>query len=284
VVFYDSLTRIGPKIRQGGLGPYGSIEISPWVKPVDWEKHLKDGISVDFIYDPDMNSAYFARRNVQGHCDLANIVSSKNPYGGSIKLVNGKLRTNEASGHYGFKWCDAVRFDFIKTMALKCSQEHIHEPWVRDSVVLAVAPHIYLMKVMNCFGSYTVDTIAAALNDTSEEKIFAKADDAGLLLYQQNFIRKFGNSCLNPCRFVTIIATPFTISSEHYTENPPRSQMYYLKEQYRNKNELDFKFYCKQTEQFFEPDDVDDVLVANFKYNYEQHMKDSAQKTSGESK
>ena len=62
----------GPKPREGGLGPNATVEISPWVKSVNWICAMKENERLEFVFYPELLSVYIgdSLMKVQGHSQI----------------------------------------------------------------------------------------------------------------------------------------------------------------------------------------------------------------------
>ena len=260
------ITAYGPKHRAGGLGPEGSIEISPWVRSVKWIRNMKEGESLEFIFDPNLHSVYVAVNDtkVAGHDHLSHITSSGNPYGGNIKKKGSLYRTNELSGHFGAKWHDKIRFKFIELMFQK-GLKVLHEPWARDSVVSQNLPLLYHKKISDEKVKFDNNDYIE-LAKIEERSIFSQFTDEMLSIYQNNFLRKFGNSIFNMFFHVGVHITPWSAppSKFLYVQDPESPYSFSLKEEFRNKGSLDMSFYTPEYG-FVNPEKLEGILFDYFK-------------------
>lgn len=124
----------------------------------------------EYIFDRDAGIIYTRVRS-EGHPKLRAFtrINEAICLGGELRWINNTLRTNEMSGHYGrreidgqyvTKWDDASRFGLILFFET-LNIDVLHEPHKPDN-------------------------------------LFSCLSDDELRLYQKNFIRKRGNSVLNP--------------------------------------------------------------------------------------
>lgn len=243
----------GPKKRKGGLGPtVSTIEISPWVQSLTYINKLPiseegEELKSEFIFEPQGNKVYFfnpliKKAIAKGHCALADqtLVQSRQICGGElIKISGNTFRTDEYSGHYGLYWNDERRFRFIELM-YSLGIKVIHEPWMRDIDRIAISPELHI-KYSN-FSPINKDD----LDQLPRDKLFEKLSHEELQIYQDNFIRKFGNSILNMGFPIGLFTPIYSSKYESYKGNNRYTETslgtFTLKEEYRNVGILDLKF------------------------------------------
>lgn len=256
----------GPKPREGGLGPWRTIEISPWVKSVKWiKKNMKENDQLEFIFDPDIHSVYVGvnLEKVQGHLHLVDMASATKPHGGNITKKGNIFRTDEGSGHFGANWDDRTRFKFLKLMYTK-GFTVLHEPWVRDSVVIKKAPMLWKKKKEK-HEPFTKEDYEE-LGKITERSIFNKFSDLELSIYQDNFLRKFGNSIFNLALPIHVYITPWSTppSKRLYKQDDENSRSFALKDEFRDKGTLDIQFYNPE-HGFIDPEKLEDLLYEYLK-------------------
>lgn len=241
------MSSFGPKERLGGLGPGLTVEVSPWVKSVNWVKNLIEHKSYEFVFDPDINSVYIGipcKCSPGGHPCIRVDASIANPYGGTIVRNKNTFRTDEQSGHYGRRWHDKIRLRFLETMFSK-GLYTLHEPWVRDSTVQRVFPEILKKKIASMPLSIEDERKLSVID---ERDVFARFQNDELKLYQDNFLRRFGNSILNPLAFpLCVVVSPYSssIPSSRFYEQEG-DNVFSLKSEFAKKGTLDMKFYLPE--------------------------------------
>ncbi|MEX2964351.1 polymorphic toxin type 43 domain-containing protein [Microbulbifer sp. TYP-18] len=101
-----------------GSGPAkGFLEVSSNFKSSKAVQNLTNSKPIDFIFDP-KSQRFIMGRNSLGHdgIRMAGKIGHKNIVGGSIWRQNGKLMTDQSSGHYGTNWTASIREQFTKSM------------------------------------------------------------------------------------------------------------------------------------------------------------------------
>jgi len=86
------------------------------------------------------------RTAISGHSDLHFKTGTGIVCAGEIWRNGAVFYSNENSGHYGFKWHDGYRVQFLKLMQATKLEVH-HEPWIRDSVLRRDQPELYAKKI-----------------------------------------------------------------------------------------------------------------------------------------
>ncbi|MHB9147323.1 MAG: polymorphic toxin type 43 domain-containing protein [Candidatus Amoebophilus sp.] len=263
----------GPKPRSGGLGPKGTVEISPWVRDVTWvKKKLQEGESLEFVFDPDLSSVYvgaYLHKWYLGHLYISDSASIKRPYGGNIEKRGESFRTDELSGHFGVQWCDQIRFKFIQLMSIKGIYV-LHEPWVRDSILWEKNKALYLKKLLFINTQNAMkftDEEYEVQKALKEQHIFKKLTNEQLSIYQDNFLRKFGISIFNPGLPIgmTIGSSSDNLLSDLLYEKDPKSNSSFsLKEKFRGKGTLDLKFYNYKTNSMPDPEELETLMFEEF--------------------
>lgn len=271
----------GPAQRPGGIGPWNTIEVSPWTRSTKFLCGIPEGTSLDFVYDLDNSTCYvdqlplLRRRNrksrASGHPSIKHVTKTKRALGGSIQRIKGNLfRTNESSGHFGVYWTDEWRFIFIENMSAR-GLRILHEPWVLDEEKKA-HPEIW-NKIQEFRPIEDTELSVCGFN-----ALFPKLSIEDLQLYQDNFVRGFGNSLLNPSAFCGIfVALPaydrrtierYRNSPYYYEEDSGSKRPFFtLRKNYRNRNRLDMHFRSSKGE-FYTVQDVQAALLSSFKNKY----------------
>ena len=111
----DCLEGIASNTRKiAGSGPKsGFLEISENTKSANAVKHFQGKKPVDFRYDPE-SGRFVMGNNPLGHSGMPGFPESAP--GGRIRLENGKLVTDEHSGHFGELWTPKIREQFVDFM------------------------------------------------------------------------------------------------------------------------------------------------------------------------
>ncbi|WP_397570121.1 polymorphic toxin type 43 domain-containing protein [Schlesneria sp. T3-172] len=113
--------------KLAGSGPKsGFLEISGNTKSANAVKNFQGKKPVDFRYDPE-SGRFVMGNNPLGHSGIPGFPESAP--GGRIRFENGKLITDEWSGHYGGKlWTPAIRAQFVEFMKQN-GVDITHTPW-----------------------------------------------------------------------------------------------------------------------------------------------------------
>ena len=101
-----------------GSGPAkGFLEVSSNFKSSKAVQNLTNSIPIDFIFDP-KSQRFIMGKNSLGHdgIRMAGGIGHKDIVGGSIWRQNGKLMTDQSSGHYGTNWTASIREQFTTFM------------------------------------------------------------------------------------------------------------------------------------------------------------------------
>ncbi len=110
--------RSGGVAKAAGSGPAkGFLEVSSNFKSSKAVQNLTNSKPIDFIFDP-KSQRFIMGRNSLGHdgIRMAGNIGHKDIVGGSIWRQNGKLMTDQSSGHYGTNWTASIRAQFTKFM------------------------------------------------------------------------------------------------------------------------------------------------------------------------
>ncbi|TCI04835.1 hypothetical protein EZV61_02355 [Corallincola luteus] len=105
--------------KVAGSGPgKGFIEVSANHVSSKAVQKLSNSKPIDFIFDP-KSQRFIMGNNPLGHdgIRMAGGIGHKEIVGGSIWRQNGKLRTDQSSGHYGTNWTAKVREQFVTFMS-----------------------------------------------------------------------------------------------------------------------------------------------------------------------
>lgn len=250
-----SISMLRRKPRPGGVGPYNLIEVSPWVVSLEIFNSIPLNKPFEFVYDRSTGVCYvdqlplvknLKHRRAGGHPSIVHAGRVAHPVGGEIwRIGPNHFRSNESSGHYGRNWTDESRFGFIEFLSLM-GVSVLHEPWI--------------------------------IRDFSPKPL----SHQDLKLYQNNFLRRFGSSILNPRAFFAVFtslskfdfhkAEAYRKNSyyEETTEAGDERPSFSLKKEYRNLNRLDFFFKDEDTGEIWTPDEVEEALLRHFVKKYSQ--------------
>jgi hypothetical protein len=115
-----------------GSGPKpGFLEVSDRVKSTKAVQNFRGKTPVDFLYDPEAGQ-FVMGRNPLGHEGIPLGGMGGKPgrplVGGRIRFENGKLITDEWSGHYGQNWTPKYRANFVDFMKQRGIDIN-HTPW-----------------------------------------------------------------------------------------------------------------------------------------------------------
>jgi hypothetical protein len=101
------------------------LEVSKKVKSTKAIQNFKGKNAVDFRYDPD-SCRFVMGNNALGHEGIPGFPSSAP--GGRIRFENGRLITDEWSGHFGNLWTPELRTKFVNFMK-ENGVNITHIPW-----------------------------------------------------------------------------------------------------------------------------------------------------------
>ncbi|WP_189765810.1 polymorphic toxin type 43 domain-containing protein [Streptomyces xanthochromogenes] len=109
----------GGKVISGSGTAKGILEVSDRVKSTAAMRNFKPGEARDFVYDPLTERFATGAKQPMGHDQLGWAIQSDKTemVGGRLRIgSDGKLETNEWSGHYGMNWNEANRKSFDNFM------------------------------------------------------------------------------------------------------------------------------------------------------------------------
>lgn len=95
----------------------------------------KEGTMIEFVFDADSNTFVVGKPHgreaaVSPHQRLVLSLNKKGNYvGGMFKRQGNTIITDESSGHYGHKWNDQIRKQFVNYMEQKTGLKVNHAIW-----------------------------------------------------------------------------------------------------------------------------------------------------------
>lgn len=255
------------KERLGSAGPGGTIEASPWVKSLDYLTKIPLGQKFDFVFNC-TGSAFYVRCppvyagrrfNIGGHVMISHQARISAGCGGEFWKVSDNpliFRSNELSGHRGLFWNDQRRFSFLE-LARSLGIAVYHEPYTFDNRKMAVKGMPEIVDKFIPYGD-------AESQSVQRFDLFARLSIEDLKLFQENFLRKFGNSIFNPAFFLSVMKAPYACDTDMdlYLYDKVGDGHFRLKREFLGKGGLDKKF------NFTDPNDLERVMIEDFTTEY----------------